>query len=372
MVFAKLPVRLIVAFLLFVIAAEWSLALPQPEPQFLPAIVFDAHVDPGWRILDLGQSFASSDETGQVSIPKWRAGGVNIVWIAIWVDPRRYSGAAALQRADALIDALTADVRRNHKTLALCRTSDECIAAVNRGKIALLLGLEGGEPLLQSPQMVDYFWRKGIRRITLTWRGDLSWAGSSQNWDQSAVRRQKGLSEIGAEIIQRMNMYGVVVDLSHASELTARDALSVSQRPCIFSHSNSYALCPHPRNVSDDLLQALAKNGGVIGVNFHSKFLARSSLLRGFGKNPRATVDDVVRHIDHIRSVIGVDHIGIGSDWDGDIVPAKGLEDASRLPQLWQALRERGYTADDIRKIAAENFLRVLRANEQKPHRLAF
>jgi membrane dipeptidase len=349
--------------LLFLVAAFAFLQAPgeaapranEPTPQ----LVIDAHVDPGWRILDFQQSLAEPDD-GQVGIPQWRAGGLTVVWVAIWVDPRRYAGPEALRRADALIDAVTADISRNSKDLVLCRTSRECLAAAQRRKIAILLGLEGGEPLLNSPEMVDYFWRKGVRRITLTWRGDMAWAGSSQQWDQTPVRSPKGLSDLGRRIIERMNMRGIVVDLSHTSELTAHQALEISRYPCIFSHSNCSALCQHPRNVSDDLLKQLAANGGVIGVNFHSKFLVRRSpfSLRA------ASIEDVVEHIEHIRKVAGIDHVGIGSDWDGDILPARGLEDASKLPSLWQALRNRGYSPEDISKIAGGNFFRVLQANE--------
>jgi membrane dipeptidase len=339
-------------------------AAADPSEGVAPFPVLDAHVDPVGRLLNRGDSLADPDAGGQVDIPKWRTGGVNIVWVAIWVDPRRYPGEAAYEKANALIDALEQDVRAHRKDLELCRTAAQCQEAARRGKIALLLGLEGGEPLMSSPAVLDYFWRRGIRRVTLTWRGDLPWAGSSQNWDQSAVRRPKGLSELGEQLVRQMNQRGIVVDLSHTSELTARDAIAVSQRPVIFSHSNCKALCDHPRNVSDDMLRALRDNGGVIGVNFHSRHLVGNTLRAAVMPRRAATIEDVVRHIDHIREVAGIDHIGIGSDWDGDITPAVGLEDASRLPALWEALRRHGYSEEDIRKIAGANFLRVITANK--------
>lgn len=339
-------------------------ARPPRSERTGPHYVFDAHEDPVGRVLDRGDDLGDPTTGGQVDIPKWRAGGLNIVWLAIWVDPRYYRGYAAYERANALIDAVEEQVRRHRGDLRLCRTAHECREAARRGQIALLLGLEGGEPLLNSPELVAHFWRRGVTRITLTWRGDLPWAGSSQAWDQSAVRRPKGLNELGADIVRQMNRWGVVVDLSHCSDLTAYDALRLSTKPVIFSHSNCRALADHPRNVPDDLLRLLAANGGVIGVNFHSSYLLGRSFGGRWRPNRRASLEDVVRQIDYLRTTIGADHIGIGSDWDGDIHPAMGLEDASRLPQLFDALRQRGYNETELGNIAGGNFLRVLEANE--------
>lgn len=354
---------LIVLLFLFVSVSSLTI-VASPTLHTGRRIVFDAHVDPVGRLYTWRTSLADTYSSDQVDIAKWRAGGINIVWVAIWVNPRWYSGHAAFEHAKALIDYLEHDIHQNRTHLALCRSADECLAACAKGKIAILLGLEGGEPLLCSPEMVDYFASRGIKRITLTWRGNLEWAGSSEEWDQTPIRRPKGLNATGLEIIRRMNENGIVVDLSHTSTLTASEAIEASRKPCIFSHSNAYALCPHPRNVPDQLLKRLAQKGGVIGVNFHSAFLVRGKPGRTGDKNVTASIDDVVRHIDHIRAVAGIDHIGIGSDWDGDIRPAQGLEEASKLPQLWEALKKRGYIEDEISKIAGLNFLRVLRENE--------
>jgi membrane dipeptidase len=355
------PVTLFLLWLL--VSLQAAAECPPQQSANLPRYVFDAHVDPAGRLLSWNVSLADSIPGNQVDLPKLREGGVTIIWMAIWVDPRRYQGQQAFERANALIDYVEQDIKAHAKDLALCRTSEECIAANTRGKIAVLLGLEGGEPLMNSPEIVDHFWRRGIRRITLTWRGDLEWAGSSQNLNQTPIKKPKGLTELGVEMVRRMNERGIVVDLSHVSSLTARQALEISTRPCIFSHSNAYRLCPHPRNVSDDLLKKLRDNGGVIGVNFHSGFLLKN-YIAPFGKFNAATIEDVVRQIDYMRDVVGIDHVGIGSDWDGDIKPARGLEDASKLPQLWQALRFHGYSDQEIAKIAGLNFLRVLRENE--------
>ncbi len=348
--------------LIFTVCCGLCVATPSNQP----FIVFDAHEDPIGRLLDRGDDLSDPLASGQVDIPKWRAGKLNIVWLAIWVDPRRYSGQAAFDRANALIDRIESEVRRHRSILALCRTSDECLAAARQGKIAILLGLEGGEPLLGSPETLEHFCRRGIRRVTLTWRGDLSWAGSSQNWDQSAVRREKGLSDVGKQFVRKMNDLGIVVDLSHTSEATAKDVLRITEKPVIFSHSNCKALANHPRNVSDHLLKNLQLNGGVIGINFHTKFLTSPKRPFFFTQRAQPSIKTVADHIDHARRVAGIDHVGIGSDWDGDITPALGLKDASTLPKLWAVLRGRGYTEEEIRKVAGENFLRVLRENEHR------
>jgi membrane dipeptidase len=170
-----------------------------------------------------------------------------------------------------------------------------------------------------------------------------------------------GLTDFGRQVVREMNRVGIVVDLSHVSDETFYDAISVSTKPVIVSHSNCRALAPHPRNVTDDMLRRLAANGGVIGVNFSRDFL-KTSEMREHGGTP--DVKTVADEIDHMVKVAGIDHVGMGTDYDGDITPAAGLRNASDTPKLWITLRMRGYSDADIRKIAGENFLRVLEANE--------
>ncbi len=325
----------------------------------LPPLVLDAHIDCARRILERGDDLADESVGAQADIPKWRAGGIDIVWVSAWVDPRRYTGEQAYVRAVELIDAVRDQIHKHSDELELCQTAKDCRRAAARGKIAVLLGVEGGVVLNNNPEYVQELRKRGVRRLTLVWRGNLDWVGSSQEWDESPVARPRGLNSLGRSIVAELLRHGIVPDLSHASERTALDVLNMSSKPVIFSHSNARVLMDHPRNVSDEVLRRLKANGGVIGVNFYDKFLAPRrprTLLSG----ARASISDVVAHIDHIRSVAGIDHIGIGSDWDGDIRPAKGLENASKLPALFEALRRHGYSEEDIRKIAGENFLRVL------------
>lgn len=323
-----------------------------------PPIVLDAHVDSLHRILDRGDDLSETLPDGQVDLHKLRAGGVNAVWFALWVNPDKYHGEAATRRAVALMEALQTQVSRHSDILVFCRTAADVRRAAAQGRIAALAGVENGIAINNDLRMIGAFHRMGATRMVLTWRGNLPWAGSSQS-DNPA----RGLNAFGREVVREMNRLGMVVDLSHTSKQTSLDALEVSALPVIFSHSNASALSPHARNVDDELLRRLNANGGVIGVNFYDAFLRgprRSVLSRS-----KPDVGVVLDHIDHIVRVAGIDHVGIGSDWDGGITPVRGLEDASKMPLLFKGMRQRGYSEADIRKVAGENFLRVLEANER-------
>lgn len=337
------------------------------EPQKLAApsmIVLDAHEDTLRRVLDRGDQLGERLADGQGDIAAWRAGGVNAVWFAAWVNPTKYRGEAATQRALRLLGALRDQARMYPQHIALCDTAAEVRAAVHDGKIAALAAVEGGIAINNDLSLIARFRDLGVRRMNLTWKGNLDWAGSSQPLPSGALpfSPNKGLSDFGREVVREMNRVGMVVDLSHCSDQTFFDTLAVSSRPVIVSHSNARALADHPRNVTDDMLRALRDSRGVIGVNFYREYLKPRS-MRGRLLTP--TVETVLDHIDHIVRVTGgTDHVGIGSDWDGDIQPALGLETAAQMPALLAGLERRGYSADDIRKIAGENFLRVLEASE--------
>jgi membrane dipeptidase len=330
----------------------------------LPQIILDAHCDVLQRVLDRNYDLAGpTPKHCQSDIPLWREGGMNAIFLSVWVDPRDFHNDAAVCRAWDLIAAYKDQLRRHSDTLVHCETAAEVRQAINQGKIATLLGIEGGIAINNDLSLIREYRAAGVTHMTLTWRGNLAWAGSAN--PRNGETTNTGLNKFGREVVRQLNQAGMVVDLSHVSDQTFYDALAVTSKPVFVTHSNARALSHHSRNLTDEMLRALATNGGVIGANFYWDFLERE----GRGSDERGattvTLETVLDHIDHMVQVAGIDHVGIGSDWEGDIEPALGLENASKMPDLIAGLRRRGYSEDAVRKISAENFLRVLMANEQ-------
>jgi membrane dipeptidase len=293
------------------------------------------------------------------------------------------------------IDALQEEVSRNPADLEMASTADDIVRIHRAGKVAALLGLEGGHLISDSLPVLRDYYRLGVRYMTLTHFKTNDWADSSND---KAVHN--GLTPFGRDIVREMNRLGMMVDISHVSDKTFYDALATSRAPVIASHSSLRALCNIPRNMSDDMLRALARQGGVVFINFNTAYLderasevfvrtqaardaeiaamlahnrdnphrwelVRAIQARYKAQLPPVDIVAVVRHIDHAVQTIGADHVGLGSDFDGvsGMVP-NGMEDVSKYPALVQALIDRGYSDADIRKIMGENLLRVMRANE--------
>jgi membrane dipeptidase len=239
--------------------------------------------------------------------------------------------------------------------------------AHKHGKIAALMGIEGGHAIEDSLRLLRDYYNLGVRYMTLTHTNTNGWADSSGDIGNAQVKHHDGLTDFGKDVVREMNRLGMIVDISHVADKTFWDALAVSQAPIFASHSSARALTNVPRNMTDEMIVALAKKGGVIDVNFNCGFISQKSADAEARKEktpPRATLADVVNHIDHIRKIAGIDAIGIGSDFDGIECTPEGLDDVSKFPNLTRALLEKGYTAEDIRKIYGENFLRVMRAVE--------
>lgn len=335
------------------------------SPQ-LPPIILDAHCDVLQRVLDKHDDLAATTSRHRQSdIPLWRAGGMNAVFLSVWVDPKDFPGEAAFIRAGELIAAYKDQQKKHPNVLAHCETAAEVRRATAQGKIATLLGIEGGAVINDNISRIASYRAEGVVRMTLTWRGNLPWASSAN--PRKGETTCTGLNAFGRHVVREMNRVGMIVDLSHTSDATFFDALAVSTKPVIFSHSNARALSHNQRNVSDDMLRALAKNGGVVGVNLYWDFLEPEGRGSDESGSTTVTVETVLDHIDHMVKVAGIDHVGIGTDWEGDIETALGLEDSSKMPVLIAGLRRRGYSETDIRKIAAENFLRVLEQNQVLP-----
>ncbi|HZM82184.1 MAG TPA: dipeptidase [Candidatus Limnocylindrales bacterium] len=341
--------------------------------------VWDGHNDLPWRLRSYARGeVAGLDAPGaeaakHTDLPRLRAGGVGAQFWSVWVPstlPEPEAVVTTLQQID-LVHRLAAAYERD---LCLATTADDVTRAMGEGRIASLIGAEGGHSIGSSLGVLRTLYALGVRYMTLTHNDNTPWADSAT--DIPAVG---GLSPFGVDVVGEMNRLGMIVDLSHVHELTMRAALSVSAAPVIFSHSSARAVCDVPRNVPDDVLEKTRENGGLCMVTFVAEFVSpglRAVWERQPGaptgdwttapgpEPPPATIDDVVRHIEHVRDVAGIDHVGIGGDFDGSTNMPVGLDDVSGYPRLFDALRGRGWSSADLTKLAHGNMLRVMRAVE--------
>jgi len=359
------------------------------------SIVLDTHDDTPQRFFFQHFDLGHRDAEGHIDIPRMKEGGLNAIFFSIWCNANM-TGAPATKRAFDLIDETRAQVTKHPQDLALATTAEEVRRAHAQGKIAALMGVEGGHMINNDLNVLRRFAALGVRYMTLTHTNDLDWAGSSGD-DAKHI----GLSPFGKDVVLEMNKLGVMVDISHVSDKTFWDALAVSKAPMIASHSSCRAICNAPRNMTDDMIKALAAKGGVIQINYHIGFLSQAyrdasnksaelksrvaaadkaagedeaaSIRDGEkiahqmiaeGKLPQVEWEAIVDHIDHAVKLVGADHVGLGSDFDGATMP-EGMDDCTHLPQITEALMRKGYSDDDIRKILGGNILRVMEANEK-------
>ena len=349
-------------------------------------IGIDSHIDTIQKVLVGGEDLSKRSTVGHADIPRLKEGGMHAPFFALWV-PVYYPGAEAVRRTLDLRDAMQSVLDAHKDQIELATTAADIERIVKSGKISAFLTIEGGHQIDDDLRVLRMYYKLGIRSMTLSHFKNNNWADSSTD-----TPAHNGLTAFGKDVVREMNRLGMLVDVSHVSDKTFYDALAVTSKPVIVSHSSMRAISDVPRNVTDDMLRALAKNGGVIGINFGEGFInpKDAEALRAaiknlssaptlFGKelddyadkdtrrefaahaNVVATVDDVANHIDHAVKVAGIDHVGIGSDFDGISGPPKGLEDISKMPSLIAVLLKRGYSDRDIKKIFGENYLRVIR-----------
>jgi membrane dipeptidase len=288
-------------------------------------------------------------------IPRLRAGGVGGQFWSVYI-PVTMQGPQAIRATLEQIDIVHRMVRRYPDTFELALTAADVDRIFKAGRIASLIGMEGGHSIDNSLAALRMFYAAGARYMTLTHSSNTAWADSGTDKPKSG-----GLTKFGEEVVREMNRLGMLVDLSHTSPETMEDAIRVSQAPVIFSHSDARALNDHGRNVPDTVLTLLQKNGGIVMVTFVPGFLV---------KDGKATLADVANHMDHIRKVAGPDHVGIGSDFDGITSVPAGLEDVSKYPALTAELLRRGWSDDDVKKALGLNVLRVMRRAEEVAARL--
>jgi membrane dipeptidase len=336
--------------------------------------LIDGHNDYPWalRDLDAGRDLDKADISKPVpklmtDIPRLRQGGVGGQFWSVYT-PSTMMDKEATRVTIEQIDTVHRMTKKWGETFQLALTADDVERGFKNGKIASMIGMEGGHSIDNSLPTLRMFYALGARYMTLTHNGNLRWADAAA--DKPA---HGGLTKFGEEVVREMNRLGMLVDLSHVSADTMEDALRVTEAPVIFSHSSARALCNVPRNVPDNILQMVAKNGGVVMVTFVPGFIsqavadfdAKPEAERKGVEPPKATLSQVADHIDHIRKVAGIDHIGLGGDFDGITQVVVGLEDVSKYPDLTAELLKRGYKDEDVKKIIGGNVLRVMRQAEK-------
>ena len=408
---------------LFVVALACSLSIAQ-TPQNSPAnpeivvspkaqqihnsaLVVDTHADTPQRFLDEGFDIGSTDtnDKGHISLDKAKRGNLGAEFFSIWVDPGTNQGHFAQHTFD-LIDSVYQQAARHPDRMMMAFSPNDIDRAHKEHKLAALMGIEGGHSIENDLHLLHDYYRLGVRYMTLTWSNTNEWADSSGDIDDANVQHHNGLTDFGKQVVLEMNRLGMMVDISHVSDKTFWDTIATTKAPVIASHSSARALCDAPRNMTDDMLRAVAKNGGVVQVNFYSGFVDenfRKAMLaqakdqaaaiqkytdelkaqgkpvdyveidrierEWLAKIPRPPLKSLIDNIDHIAKVAGIDHVGLGSDFDGvsGATPA-GIDSAADLPKITQALLDRGYSADDIHKILGSNLMRVFREVEGVSH----
>lgn len=364
------------------------------------AILVDTHNDILTQTMERGFVFDTNLKGKTHSdLNRMKEGGVDVQFFSVWSDGEQTNPYAFANRQ---IDSLDAILKRNPDKIVKVGNSEELLEAVKQKKIAALIGLEGGHQFEDDLSNLEALYNRGVRYVTLTWNNSTDWATSAADETNPDGAKnsegKKGLTAFGKQIIHKMNNLGMIVDVSHVGEQTFWNAIATSTKPIIASHSSVYEICPHRRNLKDDQIKAIAKNGGVVQINFYSGFIdptvearenaflekhkaeidtlkdsgisiydAEASVYTKYSDEVealRAPFDLVIQHIEYVIKLVGVDYVGIGSDFDGITLTPKQLDDVTNYNLITKALVEKGYNEKDINKILGGNMLRVLKANE--------
>ncbi|ANH80209.1 peptidase M19 [Niabella ginsenosidivorans] len=362
------------------------------------AILIDGHNDVIYSSIWNGKDISKPVPEGHTDFARWKKGGLDVQFFSVFTDPEPRSKLGLYADANDQIDSLDALIQRNPGTIVLARTYQDILKGIRQKKIVALIGVEGGHMIENDIHKLEALQKRGMRYLTLTWNNSTPWATSAMDETlHGDTLKHKGLTPFGREIVRKLNELGVLVDLAHVGEQTFYDAIAASTKPVIVSHSSVYNICPVFRNVKDEQIRAVAKNGGVICINFFSGFVSKkyaekSEELMHYRKQftdsvyaathdsmetrkqwhtyyreqtelLRPTLSDVVDHIDYIVKLVGDDYVGIGSDFDGITSVPVGLEDVSCYPAITAELVKRGYSKKSIRKILGGNVLRVIKAS---------
>src|SRR4029077_748715 len=376
---SRLPSFLFLFLPTFAIAQSNPAAAVSPRAQAIhdSALVVDTHADTPQRFLDGNYDIGTADpkDIGPISLDNARAGNLGAEFFSIWVDPETNQGHFAQHTLD-LIDSVYEQAARHPDRMTMALSVDDIERAHKQKKLAALMGIEGGHSIENDIRVLRDFYRLGIRYMTLSWSNTNEWADSSGDINNPKVEHHNGLTDGGKQIVLEMNRLGMLVDISHVADKTFYDAIAVTKAPIFASHSSARALTNHPRNMTDDMLRAVAKNGGVVQVNFYTAIIdenyrkaaeaqakdrdaavkANADQLRATGKTvtyldndrierewaariPRPPLNSLIDHIDHIAKVAGIDHVGLGSDFDGvSGATPQDIDSAADLPKITQAL----------------------------------
>ncbi|MCX7761936.1 MAG: membrane dipeptidase [Candidatus Kryptonium sp.] len=358
------------------------------------AIVADTHNDVLLRAMS-GEDITVETKNGHSDLVRLKKGGVDVQVFAIWVDPIAFE-KNPFKRANDMIDTLYSIVKRNSDKIAIVTNFAELEKAINDGKICALIGIEGAHPIENSIEKLEQLYKRGARYLGLTWENSLDWVTSARDEVMNPNLKRKGLSEFGKEVIQKMSELGMLIDVSHLGEQAFWGVIKITKKPVIASHSSVYKLCPHYRNLKDEQIKAIAQTGGVVFVNFYAEYIdstfntkrkkleekykaqfdsikalyennpqeyrrARRQLILKIADELRPPLDVLIDHIDYIAKLVGVDHVGLGSDFDGISITPLEMDDVTFLPNITRKLLERGYSVEDVKKILGGNFLRVFK-----------
>ena len=357
--------------------------------------VADTHNDVLGRVLN-GDDILIRSDKGHTDLPRLQEGGIDLEVFVIWVNPDEYVPVGSYDQANKMIDALENICTRAPDKIAIPMTFNDLLVNESQGKISAMIGVEGGHPLENSLDKLQHFYDRGMRYLGITWNNSTDWATSAKDETSESLLPFRGLTEFGKDVIKKCDELGVIIDVSHCGEKTFYDILETTAHPIIASHSSVYNICPHFRNLNDAQLLAIKENGGVVFVNFYPAYidstfekranqvrekhkLALDSLKVLYGEDSddywyksqdiihkdlaavAPSLDQLIDHIDYIVNLLGPDHVGLGSDFDGIEVLPRGIEDCSKTPAITKRLFERGYTEENIKKILGENFKRVFR-----------
>jgi membrane dipeptidase len=327
--------------------AEANMRLIKAKQIHQKAIVFDGHCDTILEVMNHKRTLEKKSTFGHLDIPRMKEGGIDVQFFAVFIEDI-YKPDRALKRTLQLIDCFYREMEKNQDDILLVTNYNQIEEVNSAGKIAAILSIEGGEALEGDLGVLRILYKLGVRLLTLTW--------NQRNRIADGIgesRTGSGLTEFGLNVIDEMNDLGMIIDVSHLSETGFWDVVKRSKTPIVASHSNCYTLCPHPRNLKDDQIKALADKEGVIGITFVPNFLTQ--------EKRKTTVKDVVKHIDYLVEKVGVDYVGLGSDFDGTGDLPLGLEGVDKIPNLTEELIDRGYKEKEIEKILGGNFLRAFK-----------